>query len=125
MDDLTTQISAWVSLLAAISMGAERLVEMIKGIWPWLSTEKAKGSTEERIRQLFIHLLAVGAGILTAFLAQSAIPALQGRVQGWGTYIALGLLASGGSGFWNSILDYVKAAKDIKAGKTPVPAVGQ
>jgi hypothetical protein len=28
---------------------------------------------------------------------------------------ALGLLASGGSGFWNSILTYVTKAKDIKA----------
>jgi len=29
--------------------------------------------------------------------------------------LALGLLASGGSGFWNSILTYVTKAKDIKA----------
>jgi len=27
----------------------------------------------------------------------------------------LGLLASGGSGFWNSILTYVAKAKDLKA----------
>jgi hypothetical protein len=29
--------------------------------------------------------------------------------------LALGLLASGGSGFWNSILTYVTKAKDVKA----------
>jgi hypothetical protein len=29
--------------------------------------------------------------------------------------LALGLLASGGSGFWNSILAYITKAKDVKA----------
>jgi hypothetical protein len=29
--------------------------------------------------------------------------------------LALGLLASGGSGFWNSILAYVTKAEDLKA----------
>jgi hypothetical protein len=33
----------------------------------------------------------------------------------WG-YIALGLLASGGSGFWNSVLSYILEVKNIRAG---------
>ena len=33
----------------------------------------------------------------------------------WTGTLALGLLASGGSGFWNSILTYVTKAKDLKA----------
>jgi len=33
---------------------------------------------------------------------------------GWGI-LALGLLASGGSGFWNSVATYVLKVKDIRA----------
>jgi hypothetical protein len=48
-----------------------------------------------------------------------------GIPDGWTGKLALGLLASGGSGFWNSILTYVNKAKDIKvaAAETKAAAV--
>ena len=55
------------------------------------------------------------AGITTAWLASAAIPKGVGIPDDWTGTLALGLLASGGSGFWNSILTYVTKAKDLKA----------
>jgi hypothetical protein len=62
-------------------------------------------------------LLAIVAGILTAFLARDAIadalPANWKASPSQG-FLALGLLASGGSGFWNAVLGYMLRLKDVK-----------
>jgi hypothetical protein len=39
--------------------------------------------------------------------------------------VALGLLASGGSGFWNAVLGYVKNVKDIKKSELQRLKAGQ
>jgi hypothetical protein len=106
-------ISSIVALLAALSVASERLVEIIKGMLPFLSQQSADPNAEGR-RQTMLHILAVLSGMLTAWLAsgtaavQSVLP--DSRL-GW---IVIGLLASGGSGFWNSILGYVNKAKEVK-----------
>ena len=70
---------------------------------------------KEGRRKAILQLMAVLSGIITACLAK---PALQGSSSflndGYLPYVALGLLASGGSGFWNSILTYLTKVKDIK-----------
>lgn len=100
---------ATVTLLVALSLATERLVEIVKGLIPALNTDQ--GAHDSR-RRLLIHLLTVGAGALTAWLAKGAIPE-QLKADGLG-YLGLGLLASGGSSFWNSILTYLLKVKDIK-----------
>jgi hypothetical protein len=114
-----TQIYSAVSLLAALSVASERFVEIVKGTIPWLNIEKTD-STQEGLRQAALHILAAVAGIVTALLASSAIqgvvPAALATPPG---IIVLGLLVSGGSGFWNSALSYFKAAKDIKEAQVP------
>jgi hypothetical protein len=118
-----TQISSAVSFLAALSVATERLVEIVKGSIPWLNQEN-KDPTKEGWRQAALHLLAAIAGIITTLLAA---PAIQGtlpvQLSTYPGILALGLLASGGSGFWNSILTYVGAAKDIKKAQVPVAQV--
>jgi hypothetical protein len=114
-----TDISTAVSLLAALSVATERLVEIIKGSIPWLN-KQASSADQEGWRQAVLHLLAAVAGIVTALLARSGI---KGMVPaGYSDFpgiLVLGLLASGGSGFWNSILTYLKAAKDVKEAAAP------
>lgn len=116
-----TDITNAVSLLAALSVATERLVEIIKGSIPWLNLQ-GKSGNQEGWRQATLHLLAAVCGIVTAYLANSAV---QGAIPaGWSTgggICVIGLLASGGSGFWNSILSYAKAAKDIKEAQVPAP----
>jgi len=107
-----------VTLLVALSITSERLVEIIKGIWTWLGTEKTANTKEEGYRRAILYLLAMVSGFVTAFTTGKSI--------GWDQLgfpanthwmvqcLALGLLASGGSGFWNSILSNLVAAKAIK-----------
>lgn len=55
------------------------------------------------------------AGIGTTLLARPAIPEdLLPDSGGLLALLALGFLASGGSGLWNSVLTYVLKVKDIK-----------
>jgi len=110
----TGNLVALVSVLVALSVASERLVDIIKGLVSFLNQENSD-KRKEGWRRSALQVLAVVAGIITALLAQ---PAIKGVVPGlsdnvWGI-LALGLLASGGSGFWNAILAYVLNVKDIK-----------
>lgn len=109
-----TKISAIVSLILALSIASERLVEIVKGFFPWLDKSSSDPKTEGRRRSV-LQILAVASGIATAMLAKDYVPPeLSSATKDlWGV-LGLGLLASGGSGFWNSILTYVARVKDIK-----------
>ena len=124
-------LSQIVALLIILSVAAERLVEIIKNLLPsdWLSKENPNPQKEEW-RKFSLQLLAVGAGMLTAFLAKAlgALPKIEGTaIQGIDTkifgLILLGLLASGGSGFWTSILTYVSKLKEIKKSEAAMTRV--
>jgi hypothetical protein len=107
-------LSTIVSVLVALSVASERLVEIIKGLSSFLNTENS-APTKERLRRAALQALAILAGIVTALLAhpviKDVVPGLSSHPTG---IVALGLLASGGSGFWNAILGYVLNVKDIK-----------
>lgn len=108
------QLNAIISLLVPLSLASERLVEIVKGIVPWLGLQK-DDAIEEGRRNSALQLLAVAAGITTALLARDAIgPMLPTNWNSGRGLLALGLLASGGSGLWNSVLTYVLKLKDIK-----------
>ena len=110
MDDLT----ALISIIISLSIASERLVEIIKGFIPSLD-RKADTDKNEGIRRSLIQILAVCSGILTAFMAKDFLPLeIASSASNW-NIIGLGLLTSGGSGFWNSILTYVTKVKDIKS----------
>jgi hypothetical protein len=110
----TTKLTTVISLLVALSISSERLVDITKGLVPWLNQPRPR-SAAEGWRKAALQVLAVVAGITTAWLASAAIPTGVGIPEDWTGTLALGLLASGGSGFWNSILTYVTKAKDLKA----------
>jgi hypothetical protein len=109
-----TKLTTIVGLLVALSLASERLVEIIKGLVPWLDLEK-KQPTEEGRRRSAIHAIAVVAGIVTAVLALPIIGSVIQLPEPTSLWIvALGLLASGGSSLWNSVLGYLLSVKDIK-----------
>jgi len=111
-----------VSLLAALSVATERVVEIIKGAIPVLNIER-KNSTEEGFRQVALHLLAALSGFFSAWMAGATMPGvLPPSWNGFGGYAIIGLLVSGGSGFWNSILSYLKATKDLQEAQAAQPA---
>lgn len=107
-------LASFVALLAALSVASERLVEIVKGTVPWLN-EQRRDTKQEGRRMATLQALAVIAGIVTAVLARPALKEL--LPDPWDkptTFLALGLLTSGGSGFWNGLLSYVKNVKDLK-----------
>jgi len=109
-----TKLAAIVGLLVALSAASERFVEIVKGLFKWLD-KKHDDERMERWRKATLQVLAVGAGIGTTLLARPAIPAdLLPDSGGVFPLLALGFLASGGSGLWNSVLTYVLKVKDIK-----------
>jgi hypothetical protein len=108
----TTKLTTVISLLIALSIASERLVDIIKGLVPWLNQQRRKAA-EEGWRKAVLQVMAVIGGITTAWLASPVVPDF--IPHDFTGKLALGLLASGGSGFWNSILTYVTKAKDLKA----------
>jgi|SRR6516165_9789865 hypothetical protein len=109
----TTQLSTILGLLAALSVASERLVEIIKGFVPGLDKHWSTPGWETA-RHAILNFIAAIAGMLTAYVAREAFPTTLHLPSGFLTYVVLGLLASGGSGFWNSIQDYVNNAKNLK-----------
>jgi undecaprenyl pyrophosphate phosphatase UppP len=104
----------FIQILIALSVASERLVEIIKGFWPFLSKTNAN-VTREGWRRAILHVLGVISGIVTALLAQQWVG--DTFPEGWNTPFALiviGLLVSGGSGFWNAILSYLLQVKNLK-----------
>ena len=103
-----------VALLVSLSVASERLVEIVKGMIPFLNLEN-KDKKKEGWRKAILQTFAVLSGIITAFLASPALKeVLPRQLTSLPAIFALGLLASGGSGLWNGILGYVKNVKDLK-----------
>ncbi len=108
-----TELSDLIAYIVALSIAAERFVEIIKGTIPFLD-KKAETEDLERWRRVTLQLLAVAAGMLTAHLAMPSVSEIvPASWQSFPGIVALGLLASGGSSLWNSVLDYASAVKEI------------
>lgn len=108
-----TALSDLIAYIVALSIASERLVEIVKGVIPFFS-RKGEDESAESWRRVALQLLAVAAGMLTAHIAMPAVSELVPAA--WQTLpgiVALGLLASGGSSLWNSVLDYASAVKSI------------
>jgi hypothetical protein len=99
--------------MVVLSVAVERVIEVLKGIVPWLAKERQ--GTSESWRQAFLQVLAAVVGAIVVAQAQSQIatilPALSAAQIGWRSDLLFGLLASGGSGLWNHALDIVRALK--------------
>ena len=95
-------LTSIVSLILALSVASERLVEIIKGFVPSLDKPNTVDDQAEGRRRSYLQILAVLSGILTSYLAREYVPKeIADSVNGW-SILGLGLLASGGSGFWNA-----------------------
>ena len=92
----------------AVSIATERLVEITKGFIPFLNQKDLPPEQESKRRSL-LQILAVFAGVIVAFLAKGSLPDGLSNT----SLVLLGLLASGGSGFWNVILTYLTGLKDL------------
>jgi hypothetical protein len=113
-------LPAVITLLIALSMATERAVEIIKSIIPWLDTVRPNPVTEGW-RRATIQSMAVVFGIIITYITWPIIAEVmttRGAARDGSLILALGLLSSGGSAFWNSLLGIVlnvKVMKDAEA----------
>lgn len=112
------KLTVIISLILALSIASERLVEIVKGWVPYFSSQ-SENSRSENQRKSWLQALGVASGIITTFLAAPAMPddILPSLDEGTDFFslLALGLLASGGSGLWNSVMTYLLKLKDLKS----------
>lgn len=109
-----SNLTALVALIAALSVASERLVEILKGVIPWLNGKHAD-PVREKIRVVLVHVLTVAVAMLTAALTLPAIRAvITTQSPDVLLVMAFGMLASGGSSFWNSILGWTLELKKIR-----------
>lgn len=103
-----------ITMIIALSVASERLVEIVKGVWPWLDQQRPNRTSEAR-RKAAVQLLAVVAGIVVTALTWNLVGAViaPGKAPFW-SVVAVGLLASGGSGFWHTILGLVTSTRDLR-----------
>jgi hypothetical protein len=117
-----TPLTNLFTLMVAISMSVERVVEIIKGIFPPLS--KTWPGDWEYARFATLHVLATLAGAVVAFAAQTQIetqvPMLDFKAHPYVGYAVIGLMASGGSAMWNNALDIAQAMKMKQQAANPV-----
>lgn len=103
-----------VTLIIALSIATERFVEIIKSWFPSLDQSRDTAVLEGR-RRAKLQLLAAVGGIVISYLAWPVSSQVITSGPRSLTIVALGLLASGGSGFWNALLTSVVHIKDLKA----------
>jgi hypothetical protein len=125
-NSLLGTLMTFASLMAGISIAVERVVEMIKGAIPALNNA---WKTNDQVRAAIVQLIAAAVGAVIAALmpnqVKAALPQGINTSLTWSTYAVLGLIASGGSGAWNHVLDILAAIKTQKtnlANLIPAPA---
>jgi tetrahydromethanopterin S-methyltransferase subunit C len=111
-------LAAFAGIMVAISMAVERCVEILKGLSPYLSLPNPDPKKDGR-RAAALQTLAVIFGTIIAELSTSqikgAVPVFSSAFGDWertlGTCALIGFMASGGSAFWNHVLDLIGALK--------------
>ena len=109
--DINT-FSIFVAILTAISASAERLVEiaqnLIGAIFPGIKDQNPDPKLESG-RKFLILAISFGCCWATAKLSLKLLPTVTGIT--WDA-LPLGVLAMGGSSFWNSIQGYLNGLKN-------------
>jgi hypothetical protein len=114
-----TDVGVFVAWMIALSIGVERVVEILKGMFPLLTG-----------RRTAVQALSVVSGTLIAVVVgpHTLLPLLPGAdAASWLGAGFLGLSASGGAAFWHHLLDIlgaVKAVGEAKAGTKPAIGPG-
>jgi hypothetical protein len=124
-----TKLSSIISLLIALSMASERLVEIVKTSVTSILTSslidikedniyilgsKQTEPRKERKRLLTLYFVSLISGCVTVWLAKDIIPKEVLSIE-YNTLniLGMGLLVSGGSSFWNSALGYANQVKEV------------
>jgi hypothetical protein len=125
-------LTQFICSMLALSIGVERIVEILKElIYPLRDdpNQNVSGKLATR-RRVTLQILATIAGTITALIIDphnfiSSLPTGEGlgSVARWTSSLLIGLMASGGSAFWNHALDIIAAVKSVKEQRTVHPTL--
>lgn len=113
-------LSEFSTLLAAISLATERLVVIVKTIFPRLGTPRpasAAGVSEDeadRMRRLSVLAVAYLCALATAWIVADGWTIEYGSHNRSVSIFGVALLACGGSAFWSQVVSFASAAKDAR-----------
>lgn len=107
------------ALLAAVSLATERLVVIVKTMFPRLGAERAPSPGQspdeaDRGRRLTVILIAYVCALVTSLLVADGWEFTYGDGGRAVSVFAVALLASGGSAFWTQVMSFASAAKDVR-----------
>ncbi len=99
------QLIQLVTYLVFVSVAAERATDMLK-----------RSVIQDKFKNLngaVYQFIAFGFGFLTATISSPTLPVIGENI--YLNHAIIGLCVSGGSGFWNTILELLKNAKSTMA----------
>ena len=99
-------IASVIAMVVAVSVAVERVTEILKQVIPGLAQEKTDAKAEN-MRKALLQVLAGAVGTVIAWQGNLQL----GPHAGWAVYPLIGAMSSGGSSFWNHVLDAVRATK--------------
>jgi hypothetical protein len=117
-------LNGMITYVAALSVSTERVTEFVKRLpvfSNFLSAQRTGKQEDARI--ICVHVLAIViGGIICGIFPKTLVPTgIAFPTEFWdkAAYCSLfGILASGGSAFWNSALDTLRNVKTSMAPKT-------
>ncbi|HTV16167.1 MAG TPA: hypothetical protein VME68_15710 [Acidobacteriaceae bacterium] len=111
-------LSTLLATMVALSVAVERVVEILKqfcGTWPvaklLFTTRPTQGAENARCAWMYVLSGSLGA-VLSAYTGAGA--QILPHSSPYLADVVAGLLASGGSSFWNHALDMMQATKVVK-----------
>ena len=113
-------LSEFSTLLAAISLATERLVVIVKTIFPRLGAARPGAPTgvsddeADRWRRLSVLGVAYLCALVTVWIIADGWTIEYGRNNRSVSIFGVALLACGGSAFWAQIVSFASAAKDAR-----------
>lgn len=114
-------LSELSTLLALISLATERLVTIVKTVFPNLGARKATGAKPgqsedeaDRNRRLVVLAIAYVCALATVWIIADGWTIEYGAHSRSVSIFGIALLACGGSAFWSQVMGFASAAKDAR-----------
>ena len=112
-------LSELSTFLAAISLATERLVVIVKTIFPRLGVKSGASAAEsedeaDRSRRLMVLGVAYVCALATAWIVAGSWAVEYGSHGRSVSIFGVALLACGGSAFWAQVVSFASAAKDAR-----------
>ena len=135
MTDVATEWTNFLTQMVGLSVATERVTETIK---QWILSAPANVQTAAR-KSVIVQLVAFVSGALVVGMSglnPMGMPGVEPYrprlLADWMCWLVTGFLVSGGSAFWNHLLDILKATKVKKEelanaaaeaqGRPPIPS---